>query len=49
VAEPKRTSPRDPERVAKLKAEAKSHPAVREAIEALDAEIKEIRVREKSD
>jgi len=49
VAEPKRSSPRDPERVAKLKAEAKSHPAVREAIEALDAEIKEIRVREKSD
>jgi DNA polymerase-3 subunit gamma/tau len=47
--EPKRAAPRDPERVAKLKAEAKSHPAVRDAIKALDAEIKEIRVREKGD
>jgi DNA polymerase-3 subunit gamma/tau len=47
--EPKRAAPRDPERVAKLKAEAKSPPAVRDAIKALDAEIKEIRVREKGD
>jgi DNA polymerase-3 subunit gamma/tau len=49
AAEPTRPAQRDPERVAKLKAEAKSHPAVLETIEALDAEIKEIRLRERSD
>jgi DNA polymerase-3 subunit gamma/tau len=48
-AEAKRSRPRDPERIAKLKAEAKAHPAVLETIEALDAEIREIRWRERSE
>jgi DNA polymerase-3 subunit gamma/tau len=37
------------ERLARLKAEARSHPAVLDTIQALDAELKEIRLREKGE